>query len=111
MKKFIVIYYATADEKKQWENAKPEDMKKGMDAWMAWVEKCGSGVVDVGAPLGNGQKVGTSGSSPSTKDVAGYSVLQAEDMDGAVEMLKGHPHLEMGGGCGIEVYEAMPHSM
>ena len=56
MKKFIVIYYATADEKKQWENAKPEDMKKGMDAWMAWVEKCGSGVVDMGAPLGNGQK-------------------------------------------------------
>jgi len=29
-------------------------------------------------------------------------------MDAAVEMMKGHPHLEMADGCEIEVHESLP---
>ena len=89
----------------------PEDMKKGMESWMAWAKKCGSGLVDMGTPLANGQKVTKDGTSPSNTSVVGYSILQAESMEKAVEMLKGHPHLEWAGGCEIEVHEAMPSPM
>jgi len=88
--------------------ASPEEMQKGMEPWMAWAEKCGDGLVDMGAPLANGQKVTESGARPSDRDVVGYSILQAESMNAAVEMLKSHPHLGWAEGCEIEVHETMP---
>lgn len=108
MKKYLVIYHAPAAFTEQKPDAKPEDMKKGMDAWMAWAQKCGSGLVDMGTPLGNGLKVTPAGTSPSQKGVVGYSMLQAENMDQAVAMLKGHPHLAWAAGCEIEVHESLP---
>lgn len=108
LKKFMVIYYAPSEATKQMEGKSEEEMKEGMKPWMEWAEKCGEGLLDMGRPLGNGMSVTESGVSPSEKDVVGYSVLQAEDMDEAVEMLKGHPHLGWAEGCEVEVYEAMP---
>ena len=35
-------------------NVSPEEMKKGMEPWMAWYKKCGKAIVDQGAPLGKG---------------------------------------------------------
>ena len=29
----------------------------GMEPWMAWAERCGDGLVDMGTPLGGGRKV------------------------------------------------------
>lgn len=92
-------------------NASPEDMKKGMESWMAWAKRCGDGLVDMGTPLGNGQKVTKSGSMPSNKDVVGYSILQAENMEVAKALLQGHPHLEWADGCEIEVHESLPIPM
>ncbi|MCZ6867782.1 MAG: hypothetical protein O7E55_10710 [Chloroflexi bacterium] len=111
MKKFMVIYYAPVAAVEQMQHASPEEMKAVMEPWMAWIAECGEGLVDMGAPLGGGQNVSKSGSSPSNKDVIGYSILQAEDMEGAKALLAGHPHLEMPGGCEIEVHEAMPMPM
>ena len=81
-----------------------------MEPWMEWAERCGSGLVDLGSPLMGGQKLSKSGSSPSDKQVVGYSILQAEDMEAAQALLRGHPHLEWTAGCEIEVHEsaAMP---
>ena len=108
MKKFIVIYHAPNSFMEKMKNASPDDHKKGMEAWMVWAKKCGSGLVDFGAPLGNSQMVGKNGSTPSKGDVVGYSVLQAENIKKVVEMLKEHPHLTWAEGCTIEVHEAMP---
>ncbi len=107
MKKFIVIYYAPTSNVEQMSNASPEDMQKVMEPWMAWVARCGDGLVDLGTPLGVGQNLSKSGSSSSNKNVTGYSILQAEDMEGAKALLKGHPHLDWGAGCEIEVHESM----
>lgn len=107
MKKFIVLYYApqAAEQNMQ---ANPEDMKGVMAAWMAWGQKCGAGMVDMGTPLGNAMRVMPAGASKSDSQVVGYSVLQAESMEEATKMLEGHPHLNMSGGCSIEVHESMP---
>ena len=111
MKKYIVIYHASTSAQEQTKEMTPEDMKAGMDAWMAWAKSSGDGIVDFGTPLGGGQKIAKSGSSPSDRGVIGYSVLQAENMDGAQALLKGHPHLEWAEGCEIEVHESLPVPM
>ena len=109
MKKFIVIYHAPLDFMKDMANTTPEDRKKGMEEWMVWAEKCGSKLVDMGAPLMNGQQLIPDGTSKiSDKNVVGYSILDAEDLEEAKGLLKGHPHLAWNAQCSIEVHETMP---
>jgi len=108
MKKFIVLYHAPADAMNQTANTSPEEQAKGMELWMDWAKKCGDKLVDLGAPLSNGQQLTPDGKSKSSnKNVAGYSILQAENMDEAKTLLKGHPHLGWNAECSIEVYETM----
>jgi hypothetical protein len=109
MKKFIVLYHAPAEVMKQTANATPEEMEKGMEVWMQWAKKCGDQLVDLGSPLVNGQQINANGNSKnSDKNVVGYSILQAESMDEAKDLLKGHPHLGWFAACTIEVHETMP---
>ena len=109
MKKFIVIYHTPADAMKQMASTTPEEQKKGMEAWMVWAQKCGNQLVDMGAPLINGQQLSPDGTSKgSDKNVAGYSVLEAENLEEAKGLLKGHPHLAWNADCSIEVHETMP---
>jgi hypothetical protein len=108
MKKFIVLYHAPLDFMKQMENISPGDKAKGMEAWMQWAKKCGDKLVDMGAPLMNGQQLHPDGTSkPSDKNVVGYSVLQAENLEEAKSLLQGHPHLNWNPTCSIEVHETM----
>ena len=97
-----------ADSWSKMKDKSEEDMKKGYEEWMSWKNKCGSGMVDMGSPLGKGKVVGKGGASDAPQGIAGYSILQAEDMNGALEMLKNHPHLKWDDSCTISVYEAMP---
>ena len=110
MKKYIVIYIASTSAMEKMKDATPEDMKKGMEPWMAWAKRIGDALVDWGTPLGGGQRITKSGSSPSAP-VVGYSILQAEDMEAAHALLKGHPHLDWAAGCEIEVHESLPPPM
>jgi hypothetical protein len=109
MKKFIVIYHAPKNLVDQTMSTTPDEQEKGMEAWMEWAGKCGDKLVDMGAPLANGLQLTRDGSGvASRKDVVGYSVLQAETIDQARTLLKGHPHLGWDGACTIELHETMP---
>ena len=70
-------------------------------------KKCGRNLVDLGTPLGKGVKLSVSGSTPSKRNVVGYSVLKAPNMGAAKKLLKGHPHLGWSSGCDIEVHESL----
>lgn len=111
MARFMVIYHAPVSATEQMANATPEEMRKGMEPWMAWAERCGSALVDMGSPLGSGRKLTKSGTGDSDKQVAGYSVLEADNMAAAVKLLEGHPHLQWVDGAEIEVHEALPMPM
>jgi len=107
MKKFLVLYKAPSSAFEQMQKATPEQQKAGMDAWMSWSKKAGSAIVDMGSPLGKSLRVTPGGASPSTNDLGGFSVLQAESKEALAETLKGHPHFMMPDGS-IEVVEMMP---
>jgi hypothetical protein len=89
--------------------ADPAEMKAVMDQWMAWADRVGEGMVDLGTPLAGGVQVSPEGTAPSTREVVGYTLIEAADMDAALALAEGHPHLTMpGGGCTIEVHESQP---
>ncbi len=108
MKKFIVIYTAPVDAMQQTANSSPEDQAKGMEAWMAWAKRCGDNLVDLGNPLANGLQLNPDGTSVKSRlNVAGYSILQAENIEQAKSLLIDHPHLGWNSGCSIEIHETM----
>jgi hypothetical protein len=109
MKKFMVLYMASgADFEKMMKNSTPEDHKKGMDAWMKWMNANKTSIVDGGAPLGKTKRVDSNGASNTRNEIGGYSVVQAESHDAATKIFgKDHPHLRMPGAW-IEIVEIMP---
>jgi len=108
MKKYIVLYTAPIEASAQMAQVPKEEQAKGMELWMQWAKKCGDKLVDLGSPLAGGQKLSPSGSTSSDLNIAGYSILEAEDMEDAKKLLEGHPHLGWNAACTIEVYETMP---
>lgn len=109
MKKYIVTYNAPMDASWKTEESSPEEMEKGMQAWMAWAQKCGDKLVDFGTPLGNGITFGPGGSSATSESrIIGYSILQSESVEEVTELLKDHPHLAWNAACEIEVHESLP---
>ena len=88
----------------------PEEMKKGMEPWMAWQKKCGKAIIDFGQPLGNGTCFDKKGPAKSQSQVTGYSIIQAKDMEAAKAIITDHPHLMMPK-ASIEILEIMPMTM
>ena len=108
MKKFLVLYKAPTASFEQMKKATPEQQKAGMDAWMSWGKSASKAIVDMGAPLGKSLRVAKGGeASPTTNDLGGFSVLQAESKEALVATLKGHPHFMTPEGT-IEIVEMMP---
>ena len=107
MKKFVFLYMAPVSAEEQMAKGSPEDMQKAMQPWIDWFTSLGDGLLDRGMPLGNGQHVTTTEVSKSTAQIMGYSMIQAESMEKALEFAKTQPHLKMGEGRSVEVLEVL----
>lgn len=84
-----------------------EEQMEGMKPWFAWKEKLGDQLIEFGAPLFGGTRVLPDGATaPSTKEVSGYSIVSADSVEAALELMRDHPHYGYGAGCEIEVHEA-----
>jgi len=101
MSKYLILYRAKTTAAEQMMGSTPEEAQAGMEAWMAWAQRAGEAVVDLGAPLNLVQEGGDTGDP-----VGGFSMLQAESAEALSAVLEGHPHTVMGGT--IEVLEFLP---
>jgi hypothetical protein len=94
MKKFLVLYNGPAT---------PPDASHA--GWPEWFEKTGSNVVSVGSPTTDRRSLHSNGSvSKQTTSLNGYCILQAADIEEAVNLLKDHPFL-LGDEYTVEVFE------
>ena len=92
MKKFMVLYMASGLEfERMRQNSTPEQRKKGMDAWMKWMNANKTSIVEGGAPLGKTKGVDSNGVSNTRNEIGGYSVVQAESHDAATEDIRQRP--------------------
>ena len=96
MTKYVFIYHAPMTPAEATPPT-PEQMEAVMAEWNAWAGQVGDGLVDFGTPLAGGVRVTADGTSPSTREVAGYSIIEADDLDAALELAKNHPHLKHAG--------------
>jgi hypothetical protein len=73
-------------------------------AWRAWFGGMGEQLVDLGKPADARGAVGNC--DPATTELDGYSLISAENMDAALAIAKGCPHLDHDGG--VEVGQLAP---
>jgi hypothetical protein len=107
MDRYIVLYEAPLGVAERFAQATPEEAMAGMHLWTDWAERIGSGLVDPGKPLGGAVRVTSGGASSCDSNIIGMSILQAESMDKALEMVKDHHHLGWAEGCEILLLEEM----
>ena len=88
--------------------ATPEEAITGMQLWVGWHKKIGPALVDAGGPLGNAMRVAPGGVAKTDSNIIGMSVLRAESMDDAFEMVMDHHHLHWAENCEILVLEELP---
>jgi hypothetical protein len=83
-----------------------EEQARVMQAWGQWYQDLGDAVVDAGNPVSNWKTIESDGSvtdGGGPNPVTGYTVIQAEGLDDAVDKAMGCPQLQSGGS--IEVCE------
>jgi hypothetical protein len=99
--KFLVLYRANQSAAEEMAAATPEQQQAGIAEWMAWANKAGPAIVDLGSPLAP-----AAGTTVSGDSIGGFSILQAESTEELQAVLEGHPHTAQGGT--IEVHEFVP---
>lgn len=101
MKNYVYLYYN--------DGTNQESSEEAGKAWMAWFEKLGDKVVDIGNPFNTGGKaVEKSGvSTIENWPATGYSIVKADSLDDAAEWAKDCPVLEEPKGA-VRVYETVP---
>jgi len=73
--------------------------------WGQWVQNLGAAAVNPGTPMMHSKIISPNGVTDAGKQGStGYTIVEAENMDAAIEMAKGCPYLEMGS---LEVAELM----
>lgn len=75
----------------------PEEGKALMQKWMGWVGGLGKAMINPGTPLGNSHTVSAQGTDEGggVNPLMGYSIVEAEDLDAALEIARSCPHLLM----------------
>jgi len=98
MGKFVYVYYAGS-----------ESDGGSNEEWMEWFGQLGKKIVDPGNPFHEGGQAVNKDGVMAVKEMpaTGYSIIEASDMEEAVEMAKGCPLVGAKNGA-VCVYEALP---
>ena len=105
MKKFLLLYYSPPEAMAKMQTASQDEMKAGEKQWMDWFDSLGDSLVERGDYFSRGTNYVDDNKADVSGKVTGYSMIQAESMEKAEEMVSNHPHLGWFEGCSVEVYE------
>lgn len=101
MPQYILAYHG---------GARPKDPQNFMARWRAWSDGLGTAKITPGNPCGMSKTITADGveDNGGPNPLAGYTIIEAPDIDAAIAMAQPCPHLEHGT---IEVAELMDMEM
>lgn len=88
MTKFLFVYHTS------WKSPTEEELAAAKPGWDNWFDSLGEAVIDAGNPVGNHYTVHRSRmvtSDGGNNPARGYSIIQAESRDDALEIAKTCP--------------------
>jgi len=106
MAQFMIVYKGDATDMSEMTQ---EEMQAVMAKWAEWMQRVGSALTEVGNPFGSSTSIVDDGSAGTAVSLTGYSIVEADNMDGARALAGNHPFLsESKGAYAIDLYEMMP---
>ncbi|MDG2004842.1 MAG: hypothetical protein P8J20_16080 [Novosphingobium sp.] len=105
MTKFVLAYHGGPG------SMTPEQGQAHMQAWKAWMDGMGDAVIERGMPVGKSKTVSQSGVADDggSNPLSGITLIEAETIEAAIELVKPSPHISAGGS--IEIAPAMDMEM
>ena len=88
----------------------PEEGKQHFSKYQEWLTSLGDSAVSPMNPLKNTSTVNPDGTviDDSKTTMSGYTIIEAESMDAALEMAKDCPFLDIGGSLEVSELVKMP---
>lgn len=104
MAQYIIVYFGGEPP------SSPEEGQAHMEKYKAWMAGLGDAIVSPANPCRNTSTVAPDGSvsGGSASGMSGYTLIEAESMDAALDMAKSCPFLDIGGT--LEVSEKLEMS-
>lgn len=92
MPRFVLVYHGGAQP------MSPDDAEANKRRYMAWMREVGSALVSPANPFGPSKLVSSDGVSdvPPSEALSGYSVVETDDLDGALAIAASCPFLDIG---------------
>ena len=106
MAKYMMVYKGAATDML---DMTEEQIAEVMAAWGAWMQNVGPALADIGTPFGPGISIVDNGTMGTATSLSGYSIIEANSIEGAQALANDHPYLSDGKGhYAIDVYELLP---
>lgn len=88
----------------------PEEGKKNMSKYRAWLASLGDSAVSPANPLKDTRTVSSDGTvaAGSTTSMSGFTIIDAGSMEAALSVAKACPFLEVGGSLEVSELMEMP---
>lgn len=88
----------------------PEEGKKHFAKYKEWLASLGDSAVSPANPLKNTSTVNPDGtiSTESTTSMSGYTIIEADSIEAALEIAKACPFLDIGGSLEVSELAKMP---
>jgi hypothetical protein len=88
----------------------PEEGKQHFAKYKEWLSSLGDSAVSPANPLKNTNTVNADGTvtSGSTTTMSGYTIIEADSMEAALEIAKACPFLDIGGSLEVSELIQMP---
>jgi len=104
MSQYIIVYLG-GDQP-----SSPEEGKQHMAKYMEWLSSLGDSAVSPANPLKNTSTVNPEGSvtTGGSTTMSGYTIIEADSMETALEIAKNCPFLDIGGSLEVSELIQMP---
>ncbi len=104
MTQYVIVYLGGNQP------SSPEEGKRHFAKYMDWLTSLGDSAVSPANPLKNTSTVNPDGTvtTGGSSTMSGYTIIEAESMDGALAIAKACPFLDIGGSLEVSELIAMP---
>ncbi len=104
MSQYVIVYLG-GDQP-----SSPEEGKQHMSKYREWLSSLGDSVVSPANPFKNTSTVNSDGTvtTGSTTSMSGYTIVEADSTEAALEIAKACPFLDIGGSLEVSELMQMP---
>jgi hypothetical protein len=101
------LYSSSTTASETMAQATPEKMKANMEEWIHWKDEASkTDKIDFGLPLQAVGHITPEGTTNSTTQVSGYSIVEGDSKDDIIALLQTHPQLKRPG-ASLDVLEML----